>query len=162
MNNFITENTPIDLTNHKPKYSKEERQKQFAVATYQEIKYYIKNGSKGDLNLNGAPITKLPDGLKVGGFLNLNGAPIAELPDGLKVSGSLNLYGTPITKLPDGLKVGGYLDLGNTPITKLPDGLKVDGYLNLSDTPLSKKYTKEQLKQMLPGVKKIFTLNNNK
>ena len=73
--------------------------------------------------------------------------------------GNLDFYKTSITKLPDGLKsVGGNLNLRDTPITKLPDGLRVDGNLVLSDTPIaklftSKRYTKEQIKQMYPGVK---------
>jgi hypothetical protein len=42
-------------------------------------------------------------------------------------------------------------------VTSLPDNLTVNGELYLYNTPISKKYTKEQLKQMLPGVKgKIF------
>ena len=47
----------------------------------------------------------------------------------------------------------GHLDLNNTPITSLPPNLKVGGYLDLRNTPLSKSHTKEQIKQMAPGVK---------
>ncbi len=67
--------------------------------------------------------------------------------------GYLDLYNTPITSLPSGLSVGGYLNLGNTKITSLPPDLSVGGYLYLVDTPLSKSHTKEQIKQMAPGVK---------
>ena len=74
-------------------------------------------------------------------------------PDDLIVKGNLNLSGNAITSLPDNLKVGGDLNLFNTKITSLPDNLKVGGYLDLRNTPISKKYTKEQLKQMLLGVK---------
>jgi hypothetical protein len=45
--------------------------------------------------------------------------------------------------------VGGDLDLYNTKITSLPDNLSVGGFLTLENTPLSKKYTKEQIKQMI-------------
>jgi hypothetical protein len=45
------------------------------------------------------------------------------------------------------------LNLRNTPITSLPDNLKVEGDLDLTNTPISEKYTKEQIKQMVPGVK---------
>lgn len=67
----------------------------------------------------------------------------------LKVGGDLYLRNTPITSLPDGLQVGGYLYLRDTPITSLPDNLQVGGDLYLRDTPLAKKYTKDQIKQMI-------------
>ena len=67
--------------------------------------------------------------------------------------GDLHLSDTPITTLPDGLSVGGNLYLGYTQITTLPDGLRVGGNLELRDSPLSKKYTKEQIKQMYPDIK---------
>ena len=43
--------------------------------------------------------------------------------------GDLNLFGTPITLLPNNLKVGGDLELGHT--------------------PLSKKFTSEEIKQII-------------
>jgi len=53
-------------------------------------------------------------------------------------------------ELLDGLKkAGDSLNLNNTPITSLPDGLKVGGNLNLYNTLLSKKYSKDQIKQMI-------------
>jgi hypothetical protein len=94
----------------------------------QKIQRYIKNGCKGDLDLHGRPIIKLPDNLKkVGGSLHLFGTQIKALPDNLKVGGSLNLHGTPIKTLPDGLNVGRNLDLGGTQIKTLPNDLKVEG-----------------------------------
>lgn len=72
--------------------------------------------------------------------------------------GDLDLSYTPITSLPNGLKVGGDLNLDNTPITSLPNDLQVGRDLDLFNTPISKKYTKEQIKQMCPGVKgNIYT-----
>jgi len=47
----------------------------------------------------------------------------------------------------------GDLYLSNTPITSLLKDLKVGGSLDLSGTPLAKRYTKEELKKMLPGVR---------
>ena len=120
-----------------PRRSKEERAKNWNIELQKQIQQYIKNGSKGNLNLNNTPITSLPAGLIVGG--------------------SLYLYNTQITSLPADLKVEGYLDLRSTQITSLPAGLKVGGNLDLNDTPLSKKYTIEQIKAMVPGVKgKIY------
>ena len=73
------------------------------------------------------------------------------IKDGSK--GDLSLRNTPITSLPDNLTVRGYLDLNSTPITSLPYNLKVEGNLNLDNTPLSKKYTEDQIRKMVPGVK---------
>ena len=67
--------------------------------------------------------------------------------------GNLDLRDTPITSLPDNLTVGGSLNLRNTPFTSLPNNLKVGGTLDLTNTPISKKYTREQIKQMVPNVK---------
>ena len=136
-----------------PRRSAEERQKNYMIATQKKIQQYIKDGSKGNLNLMHTPITTLPQGLEVGGDLNLYDTPITTLPQGLKVGGDLYLMRTPITTLPQGLKVGGNLNLRNTKITTLPQGLKVGGDLNLMHTPISEKYNVEQIKQMVPGVK---------
>jgi len=200
-----------------PRRSKEERAKNYFIAVQKQIKQYIKDGREGDLELNGAPITSLPDNLRsVGGSLNLSDSLITSLPDDLKIDGYLQLedcknltslpYGlfvesglylrnTPITSLPFDLNIGGNLDLSNTPIkslpsslgviysnlylsfcknlTSLPDGLsvvgdihleyssisslppnlKVKGNVWLHDTPLEKTYSKEQIKQMVPGIK---------
>ena len=62
------------------------------------VRNYIKNGSKGDLNLYNTPITSLPEGLRVGGYLNLSYTKITSLPEGLSVDGDLNLSYTPISK----------------------------------------------------------------
>ena len=148
----------IDLTNHKPKYTKEDKQAHLERLAYKKIQDYIDKGSQGNLFLNNKPITSLPDNLEVGGYLNLSNTQITSLPDNLEVGRGLNLYKTQIKSLPDNLKVGGGLNLSNTPITSLPDNLEVDGILYLYNTPISKKYTAEELKRMLPGVKdRIYT-----
>jgi len=146
----------LDILENKiliPRRSKEERQKNYLIATQKKIQQYIKDGGKGYLDLRDTPITSLPDNLKVGGNLNLYNAKITSLPDNLTVAGILELTNTPITSLPNNLTVGRYLYLRNTPITSLPSDLKVGGYLNLRDTPISEKYTKEQIRQMVPNVK---------
>ena len=112
-----------------PRRSSEEREKNYKISIQKKIQQYIKDGSKGDLDLSDTPITSLPDNLKVGGYLDLSG--------------------TPITSLPDNLKVGGNLDLSGTKITSLPDNLEVGGYLDLRDTPISKKYTNEEIKNII-------------
>ena len=103
-----------------------------------KIQQYIKNGMKGNLGLSPFPITLLPDNLT-------------------KVGGNLDLSFTQITTLPSNLTVGGNLNLYYTPITSLPSDLKVMGSLNLRKTPLSKKYSKDEIKAMVPNVKgKIY------
>jgi len=169
----LLEQNTISLTNYKVKYSVEDKKKQQVRLAYKKVEEYIKNGSQGDLDLNGTPITQLPAGLKVGGYLNLSSTQITQLPAGLKVGGYLNLsstqitqlpadlkiegslyiYETPITQLPAGLKVRGDLFLHNTQIAKLPADLEVGRDLYLERTPIAKKYTADQLKQMLPGVR---------
>jgi hypothetical protein len=157
-----------------PRRSPEERQKNYQIALQKKIQQYIKDGGKGNLNLSDTPIQSLPPGFKVGRNLYLKDTPIQSLPNGLevvgdlyledcknlkslpndlKVGGSLDLSGTSIQPLPDGLKVGGSLDLRGTPIQSLPDGLKVGGNLYLKNTPISKKYTEEEIRKMVPGVK---------
>jgi hypothetical protein len=136
-----------------PRRSPEERQKNYAIATQKKIQQYIKDGSKGDLFLDNIPITSLPSGLNVGGDLNLHNTKITSLPSSLKVRGNLNLSNTPIASLPSDLNVGGYLDLSYTPITSLPSDLNVGWTLFLYNTPLSKKYSKEEIKQMVPEIK---------
>ena len=101
--------------------------------TLKKITDYVRGGSKGDLDLFGTPIQSLPDGLKVGG--------------------SLYLGGTPIQSLPPGLKVGGYLNLKHTPIQSLSPDLEVEGDLFLGGTLISKRYTKKEIRKMVPGVK---------
>jgi hypothetical protein len=118
-----------------PRRTPEERKKNHLISIQKTIQEYMKNGSKGDLNLQDTPITSLPEGLKVGGDLDLSN--------------------TPITSLPEGLKVGGCLYLNNTPITSLPEGFIVGGNLHLNNTPIRKKYTREQLTEMLPNVRYI-------
>ena len=117
-----------------PRRSPEEREKNFLIATNKKIQEYIKNGSKGDLDLYNTPITSLPNNLTY-------------------VGGDLRLSNSKIASLQNGLTIGGDLIISNTPITSLPKDLKVGDTLWLGDTPLSKKYTREQIKQMVPGVK---------
>jgi hypothetical protein len=146
----------LDILENKilvPRRPREERAKNYLIATQKKIQQYMKDGGKGDLNLSYTPITSLPSDLKVGGGLNLGYTPIKSLPPDLSVGGNLSLYHTKITSLPSDLKVGGDLNLENTKITSLPSDLSVGGDLNLYDTPLSKSHTKEQIKQMAPGVK---------
>ena len=135
-----------------PRRSKEERAKNWQIVLQKQITDYIKGGSKGDLNLFETPIQSLPDNLRVGGYLFLANTSIQSLPDNLRVGGSLYLNNTPIQTLPDNLEVGGDLDLFETPIQYLPDNLRVGGSLILTNTPISKKYSADEIKDMVEYV----------
>jgi len=132
------------------KSGKEDEAKQNAI---EKINQYIKNGSKGSLNLGNTPITSLPDNFKVEGSLYLWRTKITSLPNNLQVGGNLDLSYTKITSLPNNLQIKGDLDISYTKITFLPKDLQVGGNLEAYNTPISKKYTKEEIKQMVPGVK---------
>jgi len=143
-----------------PKVSKEERKKEYNRALQTKVQQYVKDGMKGDLNLSNTPITSLPDNLtKVEGNLNLSKTLITSLPSNLtKVGGNLILNNCKkITKLPPDLTVEGNLDLEHTKITSLPPNLTVENDLYVYGTPLSKKYSKDEIKAMVPNVKgKIY------
>ena len=94
---ILSEQT-IDLTNHKPKYTKEDKQAHLARLAYKKVQDYIDSGSRGDLDLSNTQITSLPDNLEVGGRLNLHNTQITSLPDNLKVGGVIYLRNTPISK----------------------------------------------------------------
>jgi hypothetical protein len=110
-----------------PRRSPEERKKNHLIALEKQIQQYIKDGSKGDLNLENAPIESLPDTLTlVGGNLYLRQCNnFKSLPDNLTVKESLYLNHTPIQSLPDNLTVGDDLHLSDTYIESLPNNLKV-------------------------------------
>ena len=164
-----------------PRGSKEEKDKALIRRTNDKIQEYIKNGSEGDLILRNSPIKFLPRNLtKVGGKLNLMYSQIEKLPDNLRVNGSLdldkckNLKSLPdnltvngyldldscknLESLPNGLKVKIFLDLRNTNLTSLPSDLEVDGILILYRTPIADMYTKEQIREMVPGVTGMIKL----
>lgn len=84
------------------------------------------------LDLAGSNIGRLPNNLKVQNDLNLLGATgLTRLPDGLAVGGDLVLDDSTVEVLPDGLHVGKNLWAGNSPVTRLPNNLKVGGTLDL-------------------------------
>ena len=138
-----------------PRGSKEEKDKVLIRRTNDKIQEYIRNGFKGDLDLRNSPIQFLPRNLtKVGGSLILMYSQIEKLPDNLTVNGHLWLDGCGyLQSLPNGLKVKFTLDLRGTNITFLPSDLEVGGSLILYRTPITNRYTKEQIREMVPGVK---------
>jgi hypothetical protein len=110
----------------------------------------------GDLNLTNIPIESLGSLISVGGELDLRYTPIESLENLTSVGGDLDLRETPIESLGNLQSVGGYLDLSRTPIESLGNLTSVGDVLYLYDTPLSKKYTEEQIRQMLYFVDEIY------
>ena len=94
-----------------------------------------------------------PDGIqyRYEGFLDVMDSNIKKLPNDLYVDRSLSLENCKqLTKLPNNLYVGGYLDLTNCEhITELPDDLYIGWNLFIKETPLAKKYTNEQIREMI-------------
>ena len=85
---------------------------------------------EGDLELSHTNITKLPNDLYVDGYLNL-------------------INCKKITKLPDNLYVVEDLDLSGTNITELPDNLYFGWNLYIKNTPLAKKYTDQEIRDIV-------------
>jgi len=87
--------------------------------------------------------------ISVGGYLYLRGTNIESLGELKSVGGFLYLKGTNIKSLGELKSVGGDLDLEKSNIISLGELKSVGGDLYLSGTPLSKKYTKEEIRQMI-------------
>ena len=112
---------------------------------------------KETLDLRETNITFLPSDLEVGEDLILMYSQIKKLPDNLTVNGHLWLDGCKnLQRLPNGLVVNYNLDIPGTNITSLPSDLEVGGDLTLYRTPIANRYTKEQIREMAPGVKGII------
>ena len=110
----------------------ESRDEDYKKIIYKKIQDYIKKGSKGSLNLEGAPIIKLPDNLiKVGGDLDLGNSQIESLGNLQRVEGYLDLGETPIQSLGNLKFVGENLYLFNSKIKSLGNLQKVGENLYL-------------------------------
>ena len=149
-----------------PRRSGEEREKRWIQEIYRKIQDYIKDGCRGDLDLQKTPIKILPDNLKiVGGNLKLSQSKIEDLNNLEYVAGRIDLRYTPIKKLPDNLKkVVGDLWLGGSKIEDLNNLEEVDGFLDLCNTPIKK--LPDRLKKICGSLNllrsKIEDLNNLK
>ena len=85
----------------------------------------------------------------IGGDLDLFRTNIKSLGNLTSVGGSLYLLGTNIKSLGNLTSVGGNLYLFRTNIKSLGNLTSVGGDLDLSRTPLSKKYTIEEIRNMV-------------
>jgi hypothetical protein len=84
----------------------------------------------------------------------LNKTQIQSLGNLTSVGGDLNLRETQIESLGVLTSVGGYLNLNRTPIKSLGNLTSVGG--DLYGTPISKKYTEEEIRQMVDGRGEIY------
>ena len=92
----------------------------------------------------------------ISGDLELKYKPVKSLGNLQSVGGDLYLYDTPIESLGNLTSVGGSLSLSFTPIESLGNLQSVGNYLYLVSTPLSKKYTEEEIRQMVDVGGKIY------
>ena len=105
----------------------------------------------GNLLIAETNIAKLSNNLYVGGNLQLAKLGITKLPNDLHVRGSFKLYGCEeLTELPDNLYVKDFFVLaGCNQIIELPNNLYVGGALHMTNTPLAKKYTNEEIYEIV-------------
>jgi hypothetical protein len=103
----------------------------------------------GNLNLYKTPIKSLGNLKSVGKDLYLFGTPIKSLGNLKSVGKDLDLRNTTIKSLGNLKSVGKDLNLNDTPIESLGNLKSVGGDLNLYGTPIGKKYTKEQIRQII-------------
>jgi len=133
-----------------PRRSREERAKNLAAVHYKKIQEYIKNGSKGHLDLAGTPLKILPPNLtRVEDYLDLGNSQITSLGNLEYVGNNLYLEGSQITSLGNLEYVGGSFHANNTPITSLDNLKTVVWILNLQDTPISETHTQEQIRKQV-------------
>jgi len=108
------------------------------------------------LDLYGMPIQTLINIKEVKGYLNLWDTSIISLGNLENVNGYVNLRDTPIRSLGSLKTVGGSLDISNTQIDDFGDLMYVEQNLFLKNTPIAKKYSAEQIRNIVKGVKVIF------
>ena len=106
------------------------------------VEEYIKDGCKGDLDLNRSNVEELPDNLTIDGDLRLSLCYLLRsLPKNLHVKGSLDLYGSDLIKeLPTDLKLDGSLDLIGSGIKSLPSNLIINGTLIIYSNLLARSH----------------------
>ena len=122
--------------------------------TIEKILNFLKEKEGKEFPQNWNIIERLenhPDGTqyRYEGGLYLMDTNIKKLPDDLYVDGDLNLINSTIKKIPNKLHVEGDLIIWDSNITELPDYLYVGRNLMIERTPLAKKYTNEEIIEMI-------------
>ena len=118
------------------------------LETHPDGTKYIHHGYSDLRNTN---IKKLPKDFYTDDNFILSGCKqLTQLPDKLHVVGFLHLSDcNQLTELPDNVYVKDSLVLDGTNITELPNNLYIDGDLYIKGTPLSKKYSHEEIREMI-------------
>lgn len=116
---------------------------------YLELKGNPLYSLAGHLDLQKTSIKSLGNLTHVGGNLRLRKTPIESLGNLTYVGGNLNLINTPIKSLGNLQTVGGDLFLEDTPIESIGNLQSVGGNLDIFLTPISKKYSEEEIRQMV-------------
>ena len=110
----------------------------------------------GKLILNGTNIESLGNLREVGRDLDLFNVKMISLGNLTSVGGNLNLYYSETESLGNLREVGGNLDLYKANIQSFGNLKKVGGDLNLEKTLISKKYSEEEIRQMVEVGGKIY------
>jgi hypothetical protein len=114
---------------------------------------------EGDLDLNFCRnLQSLGNLERVEGYLDLESCQnLVSLGDLEYVGGRLDLaFCKNLQSLGDLKYVGGYLDLNRSNIESLGNLEYVDGWLDLGRTPSSKKYTEEEIREMIAFVGNVY------
>ena len=152
-------------------YRLEDRPERYKRIIYKKIQDYIKNGSKGDLELIESPKIDLPSTLtsvgrslnlgeskikeinhikSIGLFLFLDRSEISKLPDNLTVGDYLSVEDCKsLRELPNNLTISGNLWINNSSISDIPKNLKIGKDLHINATPLYRNYTEEEIRKMI-------------
>jgi hypothetical protein len=111
---------------------------------------------EGDLRLYKSSIESLGNLTSVGGNLVLYKTSIQSLGNLTSVGGGLSLWETPIKSLGNLTSVIGWLNLRDTPIQSLGNLKSVGSDLTLKYTPISKKYSKQEIRDMVKVYGEIY------
>ena len=117
----------------------EERQKNYGITLQKKVDQYVKEGSRGDLDLTGAPENLvLPKDFNVWGDLDLARTKLKTLPEGLVVDGNLWIEQSDIETLPEYLRVYGSLSANQSKLVELPEGFVAEGNLHIVDVQIKR------------------------
>ena len=133
-------------------------------------------GLQGYLKLKGNPLYSLGNDLviddinlvkslgnlvSIDGDLVLDGTGIESLGKLTHVGGSLSMIATPVKTLGNLSSVGRTLFINNSEVESFGNLKSVGNNLFMRDTPVSKKYSEEEIRQMIHVGKDIHSDDNN-
>ena len=101
------------------------------------------------------------EGLVIKDDLDLRGTNIQSLGSLKSINGGLDLFDSEIKSLGNLQHVGDWLNLRGTKIESLGNLKFIEGNLYIRDTPLARKYTEEQIRQMVDVGYGIYGLDES-